>query len=185
MTPIQKASKFKECVTEVAQIAKWIGQVLDLKADAQQACFATILISADKNGLLFDLANPELPPSGHTETAQAKDAAAAAKADAQIKDVPRRSLPEAAEAAARKVLVAGVKRACLLLNDAGFTPALSSIAKSGNLSTLDEYIEKETQLGKTFAEFDNEDLEALIKNLSLKLDVFKANTKGLEDGAGF
>lgn len=193
MTPNQKASKFEECLTEVAAIAKRIGQVLDLKADAQQACFATILISADRNGLFFDLANSELPPNGHTnETPQhevadgaKKDARAAAKADEQIKDVSRNPTPEQAEAAARKALIGGIKRACLLLNDEGFTPVLSSIPKDGKLSTLDQYIERETQLGKTFAEFDNEDLEALIKNLTLKLDVFKANKKGLADEAGF
>lgn len=193
MNPTQKASKFEEALIEVANIAKRIGQVLELKADAQQACFATILISADKNGLFFELANPELPPNGHTAprnaveavAAEGKDAQAAAKADAQIKDAPRHATPEEAEAGARKALMRGVKDACLLLKKEGFTPPLSNTPKNGQPSTLDVYIEKETQLGKTFAEFDNEDLEALVKNLSFKLDSFKTNKKGLEDEAGF
>lgn len=181
MTKDEKSTNFETHLTEVAAIALRIGERLGLKADAQQACFATILISADKHGVWLD--SPQaLPPNG---SAAAKDAAAAAKADAQIKDAPKHATPEQAEAAARKVLIGGVKRACLLLNQEGFTPALSSIAKDGKLSTLDQYIEKETQLEKTFAEFDNEDLEALIKNLSLKLDTFRANRKGLEDEAGF
>jgi hypothetical protein len=178
MNPTQKASEFENALTEVAEIAKRIGGILDLKADAQQACFATILISADRNGLLFGLANKELPANGHSEAAKA-DAQAAAKADAQIKDVSRNPTPEQAEAAQRKVLMGSIKSACLLLNQEGLTPALSNTPKNGKPSTLDAYIEKETQLGKTFAEFDNDDLEALIKNLSFKLDAFRANKKAL------
>lgn len=184
MTPNQKASKFEAELTEIANIAKRIGQILELKADAQQACFATILISADRNGLLFSLANPELPPNGHTEAAQ-KDMTAAAKADAQIQDAPRQPTPEQAEAGAKKALYEGVKRACLLLNQEGHTPALSNQSKGGQPSTLDVYIQKETQLGKPFAEFDSEDMEALIKNLSFKLTEIQEKKKQQAEGAGF
>lgn len=185
MTPNQKASEFETALTEVAQIAKRVGQILDLKADAQQACFATILISADRNGLLFSLANKELPENGHSQTAATKDAQAAAKADAQIQDAPRDPTPQQAEAGASKALRDGIKRACLLLNQEGFTPALSSIAKNGTPSTLDQYIQRETQLGKSYAEMDVEELEALTKNLSFKIDTFKANKKALEAEVGF
>lgn len=183
MTSTEKASKFEASLTEIANIAKRIGQVLELKADAQQACFATILISADRNGLFFDIANPEIPTNGHT--AAAKDAQAAHKADAQIQDAARNPTPEQAEAGAAKALRDGVKSACLLLNQEGFTPALSSIANNGSPSTLDQYIKRETQLGTLYAEMDSEDLEALTKNLSLKLDTFKANKKSLETKVGF
>lgn len=179
MTPSQKASKFEAALTEVAAIAKRIGQQLELKADAQQACFATILISADRNGLFFDLVNPELPENGHT------DKKAAEKADAQIKDAPRRPTPVQAEDGAKKALYEGVKGACQLLNREGFTPALSNQSKDGQPSTLDAYIKKETELGKPFAEFDSEDMEALIKNLNFKLEEVRTKKKEQETGAGF
>ncbi len=187
MNPSQKASEFENALTAIAQIAKRIGETLGLKADAQQACFATILISADRNGLLFSLANPELPNNGHTQTVSVpaqKDAQAAAKADAQIQDAPRQPTQAQAEAGAAKALREGIKRACLLLNQDGFTPALSSMAKNGAASTLDQYIKKETQL-PAYADMDSEDLEALTKNLSMKLDTFRANKKALEGEAGF
>ena len=44
MTPTEKTTKFERHLVEIAAIAKRIGEQLDLKADAQQACFATILI---------------------------------------------------------------------------------------------------------------------------------------------
>jgi len=176
MTPNQKASKFEAALTEVADIAKRIGQRLELKADAQQACFATILISADRNGLFFDLANPELPPNGTTEVS--RDEQAARKADAQIQDAPRQPTPEQAEAGALKALRDGVKRACRLLNEEGYKPVLSP-------TTIDAYIKKKTELGKPFGDLDSEDLEALIRNLTFKLDELRAAKKSQEDKAGF
>jgi hypothetical protein len=180
MTPVEKTTKFERHLTEVAAIAKRIGEKLDLKADAQQACFATILISADKHGVFFDVANPE-----QTTDANKKDVQAATNADTQIKDVPRHPTPAQAEAGAKKALYAGVKRACLLLNQEGFQPALSSKTENGKESTLDAYVKKETQLGKPFSEFDSEDMEALIKNLTFKLDDLRSKKKAQESDAGF
>lgn len=180
MNKDEKTSKFEAHLIEIANIAKRIGQQLDLKADAQQACFATILISADKHGVFFDVASPE-----QATDANKKDIQAAANADAQIKDTPRNPTPEQAEAGAQKALRDGVKRACLLLNQEGIDPKLSNQVKKGDRSTLDQYIAKETQLGKLYAEMDSEDLEALIKNLTLKLTEIQGKKKAKEDEVGF
>jgi hypothetical protein len=171
MTPAEKTTKFERHLTEIAAIAKRIGEKLDLKADAQQACFATILISADKHGVFFDVANPEMTETNH-------DRQAAAKADAQIQDAPRQPTPEQAEAGAMTALKDGVKKACRLLNAEGYTPPLRP-------ATLDDYIKKETDLGKPFAEFDGDDMEALIKNLSFKLTELQEKKKSNESKAGF
>ncbi len=176
VTPAEKTTKFERHLQEVAGIAKRIGEKLDLKADAQQACFATILISADKHGVFFDVAHPELPPSGHTATQ--KDAQAAAKADAQAQTAPRRPTPEQAEDGAKTALKEGIKKACRLLNEAGYMPPLRP-------ATINDYIKKETELGRPFAELDAEDMEALIKNLSFKLDEMKAKKQASEEEAGF
>jgi hypothetical protein len=171
MTPADKTTKFEAHLREIANIAKRIGEQLDLKADAQQACFATILISADKHGVFFDVAHPEM-----TETAH--DRAAAAKADAQTKDIPRHPSPEEAETGALTALKEGVKKACRLLNAEGLTPPLRP-------ATIDAYIQKETELKTKFTEMDSEDLEALLKNLNFKLDDLKSKKKSREDDAGF
>lgn len=180
MTKDEKTSEFENHVLEIARIAKKAGERLDLKADAQQACFATIMIAAGNQGVFFRVANPELPKNGHTA-----DAKAAERADAQIRDVPRHPTSEQAEEGAKKGFREGVKNACRLLNQEGFTPVLSNQSKDGQPSTLDLYIKKETQLNKPFAEFDSEDMEALIKNLSLKLEEIKGKKKEQETGAGF
>lgn len=171
MTPADKTTKFEAHLREIANIAKRIGEQLDLKADAQQACFATILISADKHGVFFDVAHPEM-----TETAH--DRQAAAKADAQIQTATRNPTEAEAEAGALTALKEGVKKACRLLNAEGYTPPLRP-------ATIDDYIKKETQLGKPFAGLDSEDMEALIKNLSFKLEEMKGKKKAQEDDAGF
>lgn len=178
MTPAEKTTKFERHLQEVAGIAKRIGEKLDLKADAQQACFATILISADKHGVFFDVAEPEIAAAHDTggdgtEPQVIFDRKAAAKADAQIQDAPRRPTPEQAEAGALTALKEGVKKACRLLNAEGFTPPLRP-------ATLDDYIKKNTELNKPFAEFDSEDMEALIKNLSFKLTEIQEKKKSDE-----
>jgi len=177
MTKDERTSGFENHVLEIARIAKKTGEVLDLKADAQQACFATIMIAAGNQGIFFAIANPELPPNGHSE-AVTKDAAAAAKADAQIQDAPRNPTPEQAEAGAMTALKDGVRKACRLLNAEGYMPPLRP-------ATLDAYIKNETDLGKPFAEFDSEDMEALIKNLSFKLTELQEKKKSNESKAGF
>ncbi len=173
MTPAEKTTKFERHLQEIAAIAKRIGERLDLKADAQQACFATILISADKHGVFFDIDRPE-QAAGST----AKDRQAATKADAQVQDTPRHPTPAQAEDGAKTALKEGIKKACRLLNEAGYTPTLKP-------ATINDYIKKETELGKPFAELDAEDMEALIKNLSFKLDELNAKKKAAEDDAGF
>lgn len=177
MTKDEKTSAFEHHVLEVARIAKRTGELLDLKADAQQACFATILIAAGTQGVFFAFANPELPPNGMTES-QRKDAQAASKADAQIADVIRHPTPEQAETGRVTALMEGIKKACRLLNAEGFTPPLRP-------ATIDDYIKKETQLNKPFSQLDSEDMEALLKNLSFKLTELQEKKKSSESKAGF
>lgn len=167
MTPTEKTTKFERHLQEIAGIAKRIGEKLDLKADAQQSCFATILISADKHGIFFDVAEPEM--------ATAHDRQAAAKADAQIADAPRQPTPEQAEAGALTALREGVKKGCRLVNAAGYMPPLRP-------QTIDDYIKKETQLSVPFAKMDSEDLEALIKNLAFKLEDLKSKKAQADAG---
>lgn len=151
---------------------------------ARQATFATVIINIERHNLFMepvprDTKTAALPePKTEIAPTPTADAQAAASADAQAATATPQPTEAEAEAGARKALKEGVKRACQLLNQAGFTPPLKS-------TTINSYIQTETMLGKPYADFDNDDLEALIKNLSLKLDTFKHNVKGMEEDAGF
>lgn len=188
---------YAEHLRGCADLAKEITARMDLRDDsARQACFATVIINAERHNIFMEPTprDSRTPASGNgsvpgpaklAEQASGKPKDYAAPVSPQNAGAVKNPTPEQAEAGAKLALRDGVKRACLLLNQAGYVPALSNIPKDGKLCTLDGYIKTETQLGKSFVDLDSEDLEALIKNLSLKLDVFKHNVKSLEDSAGF
>lgn len=172
-----------------ADLAVEIAGRMDIREDsARQACFATIIINAERHNIFMepvprDSKTPVIQPEpaavepGVTtkgvETAAAeKDVQAAAKADSQIDGVPKVSTPEQDAGAKRSALLEGIEAAKTLLNKAGFTPP---VTPKGLLTMVNQDLDVPGNLGT----MDNDDLEKIIKYLSEKLDTFKHNTSAL------
>lgn len=184
-----KSDKFEAHCIEMAKIAIKVGGVMDLKNDALQSCFATILISGDKHGVFLEPTpqhskTPVIPPEtaavepsvttkGVETAAAAKDQQAAEKADEQIKNVPKTTTPEQGAGAKRSALLEHIEAAKTLLNKAGFTPP---VTPKGLLAIVNDELQIPGNLGTV----DNDDLEKIIMHLSQKLDTFRSNMKVFE-----
>lgn len=185
-----KSDKFENHCIEMAKIAVKVGAVMDLKNDALQACFATILISGDKHGVFLepvprDTKTPVIPETavavGVTEKQKGvldRDVAAAAKADEQIKDVPRVTTAEQDQGARRSSFLDAITSARELLNKEGFTPP---VTPAGLIKLINEDLKIPGNLGT----IDVDQLEKVIMYLSEKLDTFRANKKIAEEDAPF
>lgn len=158
-------SAYGQHIMGCAELAQAVCERFGVHGDeARQACFATIVIDT-KERFIF-------------ETSGEKDEKAATKADAQIKEIVDKPTVEQAEQGAKDALMEGVKKAVRLLNSDGYTPPLTP-------NGLSDLIVAKLEIDTPFEKLDSEELEKLIKVLSDMHDTFKANTKGLEDQAGF
>lgn len=195
-----KSDKFEAHCIEMAKIAVKVGAVMDLKNDALQACFATILISGDKHGVFLepvprDTKTPVIPPepaavvpssepAKSVETAAAeKDREAAEKADRQVEDMPRNSTPEIADGQRRTSFLAAIHSVRELLNKEGHVPP---ITPAGLNAAIAHQFPGKSQLGV----LDLDELEQLVMFLSKKLDALrekkvKAATVTEDDDLGF
>jgi hypothetical protein len=188
-----KSDKFENHCIEMAKIAVKVGAVMDLKNDALQACFATILISGDKHGVFLeptprDTKTPVIQPepaaaessatTKGVDKAAAADTKAAEKADAQIKDVPKVTTAEQAEGGKRSALLEGVQNVVRLLNKEGYTPLITP-------RSLNEIIATDMKITGGLGMLGVDDLEFLIKKLTTTLDTFKHNQRALENDSPF
>lgn len=167
-----------------ADLAKEIASRLDIREDsARQACLATIIISADRHNLFLepvprDSKTPVLTPEAAAASSatvkgdnQVRDEAAAAKADAQVTDVPKTTTPETDEGARRTSFLSGIESARQLLNKLGHKP---EVTPKGLCAYIKEQFPPHDNLGA----LDVDQLEKLTMLMSGKLDELReANRK--------
>ncbi len=166
------STAYAEHLRGCADLSVEIARRMDIRDDsARQACFATVIINAERHNIFMepvprDSKTPVKPDiEGVTESKEGvnRDAAAAAKADAQIADVPKHATPEMDEGARRASFLAGVESARKLLNKLGHQPEITAAG-------LNSYIKKQFP-GKTMlSSLDVDELEKLTMLMSKKVD---------------
>lgn len=168
-----QVSKYADHLRACADFSKEIASRLDIRDDsARQACFATVVIGADRHNLFLEPlpmdtktpVNQTVPAS--VDNSAERDEAAAQKADAQIKDITHNSTPEQADGAKRIALLEGIHGAVKLLNKEGHVPPITP-------GGLNAYIKDEFPERTNLGSLDTDDLERLIMLLSSKLDVLR------------
>lgn len=188
-------TKWAEHIRNCSDFSKEIALRMDLRDDAaRNACFATILISANQHGLFVEpVPRDTMTPVMSLEaaaaklnanaksvetTAAAKDQKAAEKADEQIKDVPRNATEDQSNGQRRTSFLAGIQSARELLNKEGFTPPITPAG-------LNKIINDDLNFPGNLGTLDVDQLEKVTMHLSQKLDTFRANKKALEADAPF
>lgn len=176
-------TKWADHLRGCASMTNEIAEILDIRDDAaRQAMFATIAIDAKNHGVFLepvpkDTKTPVIPPEpaavepvatkkGADEAAAVKDEQAAARADEQIKDVPRIVTPDEAEGGRRTAFLKGIESARDLLNKEGHVPPITP--KALNAVIAHDFAPK-TQLGS----LDVDELEKLMMLLNSKLEVLR------------
>lgn len=177
-------SRWADHLRGCAEVANDIAKILNIHEDgARQAMFATVAIDAKNHGVFVepvpkDSKTPVIQPetaaasnaTGEVESTQKRDEAAAAKADAQAKDVPKTTTPAQNEAARRQALHKGIESAVKLLNDEGHDPKIT-------VAGLNAVIKREFDGKANLSFLDADEMEKLTKLLSDKLDDLRAKTK--------
>lgn len=112
--------------------------------------------------------------SGPGEDAAIMDEAAAAKADAQVADVPKTATPEMDEGARRTSFLSGIESARQLLNNLGHKP---EVTPKGLCAYIKEQFPPHDNLGT----LEIDQLEKLVMLMSGKVDELReANRKAAE-----
>lgn len=147
-------SPYGQHIMGCAEIAYGICERFGIHDDsARQACFATVVIDA-KEQLIF------ISPLS-------KDRAAAAKADAQIKEIDPVPTAEKADGVLRTQLLDKINDARELLNKEGYIPTLTPAA-------LNLHIKNDLKLEGNLGSLDTDDLEKVIKWIAEKLTAHQA-----------
>lgn len=166
-----------------ADLAIEIAKRMNIHDDsARQACFATVIINAERHNLFMEphpphSKTPVIQPEtaavessstkkGLDEAAAAKDQQAAEKADAQITDVPKTTTSEQSDGQRRTSFLAGIASARELLNKEGHQPPITP-------KGLNAYIAKQFSPKTELGQLDVDELEKLTMLLSSKLDVLR------------
>lgn len=172
MTKDERTGKYEAHVMEVATLAKRVGEALDLKADALQSCFATLMIDTSKYGIFFEPPTPRssvtpvAPPTPKEENFQTgPEGLAAAKAEV-ADEIPKNVTIEQSDDAVRTELLKGVNNARNLLNRAGHTPPVTP-------KGVNKLIETKMGIKGTPETLDNEQLSQLLKIMTDRLDELK------------
>lgn len=171
--------KYAAHVLECAEIARRVGEALGLREDAaRQACFATVCIDAKGHGVFLEPVpkDSKIPVSvpEAAVTAGGIDAVAAAKADAQIADVPKVTTPEQSNGARRTAFLAGIESARNLLNKEGHTPPITPVG-------LNAIIKQQFPGREQVGSLDIDELETLTMMLSQKLDEIRKRKESEAD----
>lgn len=180
---------YAEHLRGCADLAIEIAARMNIHEDAaRQATFATVIINAERHNVFMeptprDTKTPVIQPEPAAvkpateksvgEAAAEKDAIAAAKADEQIRDVPRVTTPEQADGAKRTALLIAIDAGRTALNKAGYTPIMTPKA-------LNAIINDELRIKGNLGTLDTDQLESVVKMLSERLDTFKSNMKIFE-----
>ena len=175
-------TKYGDHLRGCVDLANEMADRLNIHDDnARQACFATVIINAERHNLFMEPHPPhsktpviqpetaavELSASKSVETTAAeKDQRAAEKADAQILDVPRRTTPEQENGARRTAFLKGIESARDLLNKEGHVPVITP--KALNAVICHDFAPK-TMLST----LDVDELERLMMFLNSKLEVLR------------
>lgn len=181
-------TKWADHLRGCAEVANDIAKILNIHEDgARQAMFATVAIDAKNHGVFLepvpkDSKTPVIQPetaaaSNATEEVEAQkhDEAAAAKADAQVKDVPKTTTPEMDEGARRTSFLTGIESARILLNKLGHKPEITPAG-------LNVFIRKQFKLPEAanLGSLDIDQLEKLMMLMSEKVNVQREKANASE-----
>lgn len=192
MQPNRKlsGSAYADHLRGCADLAIEIASRMNIHEDgARQATFATVIINAERHNIFMEphpphsktpVIQPEAAAVGLNSepakkvepTAAEKDARAAARADAQIDDMPRTVTTEQSEGQRRTSFLAGITSARELLNKEGYQPPITPAG-------LNKLINEEMSIPGNLGSLDVAQLEKVTMYLSQKLDTFRHNAKAL------